>query len=108
MSDDIIIPDALKDRENPTEPPHGAIILHCGHVIRGKGQSYHSKPGVEYRRPDGTNGKAHWIVICAACHHEIAGDITKIKIRGEGQWDSAKAVDNRHVNRVLKDKVENN
>lgn len=50
------------------QPRDGETILHCGHLDDGIKHHWLMDPEyVEFRRPDGTKGRARWIVQCPAC-----------------------------------------
>ncbi len=75
-------------KELSKEPSQGDLVLHCGHVLRAKKHSFYAPDGIQYRRPDGSVHKSHWLIICEECRQECGGDPSKVKIKGDGVWDS--------------------
>jgi hypothetical protein len=55
------------------QPQDGDTILHCGHLENKPHHFLHFKDAVKFRRPDGSQDQAHWLVVCNTCfalHHE--------------------------------------
>src|SRR5262245_1354278 len=69
---------------NPLQPKDGDRILHCGHLNSPPPFHWMYAPApMRFRRPDGTEAEAHWVVACGLCR-TLHGK--KVEIRGDGVW----------------------
>lgn len=71
----------------PDAPAHGDKVLHCGHMVRQKKHCLFTPVGILYKTPDGVEHKANWAIVCDDCWKAADGNPTRVKLRGEGQWD---------------------
>lgn len=72
-----------------TQPKHGDVILHCGHLDVTNHHFWKIPEHIgflQFRRPDGSMGKAQWVVGCELCFQASGGDPQKMEIRGDDIW----------------------
>jgi hypothetical protein len=74
------------------QPKHGETVLHCGHL---ENKPHHffamSDPSlgepeeVMFRRPNGTTGRARWMVLCSRCilQHSMNPNLA---MRADATW----------------------
>ena len=68
------------------QPKDGDCILHCGHPDIRSVVFFQCQPPLGFQRPDGTVGKATWLVACGPCLNDAGGEIMRVKFRGDGEW----------------------
>jgi hypothetical protein len=68
------------------QPKHGERVLLCGHETDRMHWLTFS-PLRRFRRPDGTQGEAKWLVCCNDCFVRYADDFSKIPVRDDGIWN---------------------
>jgi hypothetical protein len=66
------------------QPKDGEVICHCGHIDEPK-YHFYKVISLGFRRPDGTTGKADWIVVCDSCFL-LHPDSPEKVIRGDSIW----------------------
>lgn len=70
------------------QPRDGDTVLHCGHVKGSSRNHFWRLPhGVPFERPDGTSGKAGWIVACDPCAQASGMDPLAVAIVGDARWN---------------------
>ena len=101
----------MSDEKQYTEvqPKHNDPIIHCGHL----GASNHhffkvSGEPIKFCRPDGTFGKAEWLVACNVCWEKAKGDLRNIRICGDGTWigDEPAITKTEDTGRVYENKID--
>ena len=71
---------------NKLQPKDGDRVLHCGHTDAPHWHWWNLPNGMGFRRPDGTEGSADWIVSCESCAQAAKFDTHQIRIRGDAKW----------------------
>lgn len=73
------------------QPKDGETVLHCGHL---ENKPHHffamSDPSKEiqplvFQRPDGTTGRATWMVLCSQCFPKFC-DCPDKAMRADAKW----------------------
>lgn len=74
------------------QPKDGETILHCGHLEKKPHHFYaigdpekRIPQEMDFRRPDGSVGKAKWMVLCRDCF-QIYSDNPAACMRADGEW----------------------
>ena len=69
------------------QPKDGDVVLHCGHLDEKQWHwwKWNGEP-MSFRRPDGTEGEAGWIICCPSCLEETKGDPERLQVRGDATW----------------------
>lgn len=50
------------------QPRDGEPVLHCGHIEKGIKHHFMLCPEyLDFARPDGTKGRARWVIQCESC-----------------------------------------
>lgn len=70
------------------QPKDGETVLHCGH-LENKPHHFFALPdsfpdGIKFSRPDGSTGRATWMVLCQNCF--AAGLDPENCMRADGKW----------------------
>lgn len=69
------------------KPRNGDVVLHCGHH-RGKEWNWFlCEPPAPFKRRDGTEDRAQWLMACDPCFLAADGDPKKVEVREYGVWD---------------------
>lgn len=68
------------------KPQDGDLVLHCGHLESKPHHFWNTPKGIYFNRPDGSSGKATWVVSCPDCYQAAEGNAKRVKIRGDGLW----------------------
>ena len=66
------------------QPKNGEVILHCGH-LDGKCHFTFAPGGLEFSRPDDSQGISNWIVECRECFDKRGGSL-HFQINGDAIW----------------------
>lgn len=80
----------MSDKFTKLQPKDGETVLHCGHL---EDKPHHffalsdgkTVAGINFKRPDGSQGLAHWMVLCEMCFTRN-GDEPERCIRGDATW----------------------
>lgn len=67
------------------QPKDGDLVLHCGHVPYTS-QGHFWKGNISFTRPDGSVGKAQWVIACPECFRESKGSVDNLVLLGEDTW----------------------
>ena len=90
----------ITNDDAPKQPSPGDVCIGCMHRPEPEDNAhyYYRFAGIEFQRPDGTQGVAKWLLICDACFikhgdrmHEdlLAG---KVKIACDLKWPEGATV----------------
>lgn len=78
--------DKHDDAFSKNQPIEGETILRCPHRGRKDYHWYLAARGIDFTRPDGTNGTATWICACDLCNEQCGGKIENVPIASDGVW----------------------
>ena len=72
------------------QPKDGDTVLHCGHLETKPHHFFaltdgEKLAGINFRRPDGTEGLAQWMVLCEMCFEQHADEPERC-IRADATW----------------------
>lgn len=67
------------------QPTNGEFCLHCGHLDHDTQFHFWMING-GFVRPDGSVGRAKWLIACDPCFRMAKGDATRILVRGDATW----------------------
>lgn len=70
------------------QPADGDTALHCGHLESAELHWWYYEPAaMSFRRPDGSEGEAQWLVVCENCYQAAGGDAAKVQVVGDAVWE---------------------
>ena len=74
----------MKRKLAKIQPVDGDTVIHCGHLDADIHHFFQAD--TRFRRPDGSQGRAKFLVGCDDCFRKAGGKAKNLLIRGDGTW----------------------